>query len=552
MNIKCYQLVEIKSEKEILSAKLTNAQDQILLTPFKLQPIVFSYNNEGFESVEKSGDIVYAVRFSVSEEGNYNLCLSFADGGVECIDFIATDFKSFGFIGVSSRDSRYFSYSDGSAFFPIGLNTAFPTAYAVSNGSEFGRTNNAGYLGLRQYERWFKKCSENGVNMVRIWAGHDYFSPDTDDCKILNFEQFSKLDALISLAKKYNLKVKITLEQFRYFSDNPNGDYVFKLFNKSLILNGKPCVSMKEWLQKDKWRKAWLNKISEFSARYSYDTTIFAIELWNEMNCVENSETFEDVCEWNRYMLPQIKKLFPNHMVINSLGSLDNTNAYENYKSFPWELTDFKQVHKYLDQGAQMICSTQTPIEAIKSGFDMMNDTKTPLLIAETGAVDNCHCGPFRYYSADDRGIFFVDCVYTAVFVGGAGCGNIWHWDYRYLESKNLYHLFKPLSELVNEIDFSSEEFRSVNLSDEDVWLFILQGKNTTIGFVRNKADNWQNNYRDNKNILPVQSKSFELGVSGSIKCFDIWQEDTTKIKLCDKKLLLSDILYGTIFKIVR
>lgn len=116
------------------------------------------------------------------------------------------------------------------------------------------------------------------------------------------------------------------------------------MFNKKLYLNKEKCPSTVEWLTEQKWKDVWLNKVKELASRYSFNTQIFAIELWNEMNCVSG-----DVNAWNAYMLLEVKKLFPNTMVVNSVGSLDAEYVLDMYQSFPWDKCDFKQMHRYLD-----------------------------------------------------------------------------------------------------------------------------------------------------------------------------------------------------------
>ena len=179
----------------------------------------------------------------------------------------------------------------------------------------------------------------------------------------------------------------------------------------------------------------------------------------------------------------------------------------------------------------------------------MIKPEEKPFVVAETGAVNNCHSGPFKYYLCDDRGIIFVDCVYTPVFLESATCGNIWHWDGRYVEAKNLYKYYKPLAQLTQNIDFQNEEFESLDFSDGDVYLLILKGKTCSIGFVRNKNDSWKNVLRDGNEPVAVKVKVIEFK-NKNVKKIDIWEDDTTKIESDLNNLKFSDILYGSVFYI--
>ncbi len=348
------------------------------------------------------------------------------------------------------------------------------------------------------------------------------------------------------MQKKYGIKLKLTIEQFRYFTyDKEDNSNIFRYFNKRLYCKGEKCSDIIEWLTEDKWKDAWFNKMQEFSKRYSGDTEIFAIELWNEMSYLGKDE----VIEWNKDMIPKVKKLFPENMVTNSLGSLDTKAALNMYNEFCWDLCDFKQMHRYLDQGADYIDSTTNPIDVIQGGIKLIKDNLKPFFVAETGAVNNCHSGEFKYYSCDDRGMIFVDCVYTPVFLGCSGCGNIWHWDERYVESKNLYKYFKPLKHLLDGVDFQNEDFNMLDFSDENVYLFVLHGKNTSLGFIRNKKDSWQTVLRDLETPQPVKRKIIDLKCR-NLTVYPIWEEDTTNVKIKGEKIEISNINYGTIFKI--
>lgn len=540
--VKQYSLFECESESPLT---LTSPSGRsILLEPFELLPIEFSYDDEGAEKVYSCGKSISIVRFFPDELGIYR----FNGGEFECIEG-----ESHGYVEISKNDPRYFSYSDGSRFYPIGINLAFITPYSKSNGDEFGYTGFK-YLGMRQYERWFRDCHENGVNLVRIWIGHEYFSPDTEEAYVLDKIKLAKLEKLIELARKYELKLKLTLEQFRYFNyertadSDSYADDVFRKFNKRLYMNGKRCESSSEWLMGEEWRKSWLFKVNELAKRFSGDPTVFGIELWNEMNCMP----WDDMTEWNKYMLPKVKKLFPRQLVMNSLGSFDSDGVLDSYNKFVWELSDIKQMHRYLDQGAAYNICHEDPMALLRDGINILADPNKPFMVAETGAVNNCHSGPFRYYSADHNGMLFCDLVYTPLFCGSASCGHIWHWDSRYVESKNLYRYFRPLSILCEGVVFDCEDFHPEVYEDDEVILLLLRGKHTTLGYFRNKSYNWMNILRDLKPHTTVCEKNINIPLDGNSETINIWDGETAKIKYDGSSLKVSYLKYGILIKFIK
>ena len=507
---------------------------------FKHQPIELTYDHEGFEKTKTVTAPITVARFTPHEPGKYVFEAYSGENMIDSDTLCVLDSARHGYVEVSSNDKRYFTYSDGEPFFWVGINLCSPTPYEVSSGTEFALSGSVAYIGLAQYERWMKKCKENGVNVIRIWLGHDYWSPDTVNTYELDAVKLSKIDALVSLARKHGLKLKFTIEQFRHFIYDKKS-----AFNKQLYHNGKPCLSSGQWLTDEGYVEAWMYKIGELAKRYSGDTEVAMIELWNEMNCVGGG--YPLILEWNEKILPRVKALFPHQLVTNSLGSLDSDRSAKCYKDFCWDKTDVLQIHRYLDQGASYKICGESPVESVLEVFDFMRTDEMPMLLAETGAVNDCHSGEFRYYSADDRGIIFVDCVYTPLFVGSGGCGNIWHWDRRYVESKMLYRFFKPLSDLVQGVEFDREGFDPVDLSTDKAYILALKGRRTTLVFVRNKSDNWMNTLRDMNEPSPIDVEIDCVG--NTVKLYNIWDEEKAEYSVEKGKLYAKGLRYGVMIK---
>ncbi len=503
---------------------------------FDYQPIEFSYDIHGFEDVFPCGKPRKTVRFFPNEAGEWRVL---ANGKEESL--LIEEAKG-GFVKISADNPKYFSLSDGTPWFAIGINLAFISPFSKCSSFEFGQSGIA-WLGMKQYERWFKRCAENGVNMARIWLGHEYFCPDTAQADELDLIQLSKIDALLDLAEKYGIRLKLTLENFRSFDYDrvadgcSYDDDIFRKFNKKLWLGDKRCESRDEWLQERPWRDAWKRKVAKLAQRLKYNPNIFGIELWNEMNCL--GMTYLD--SWNKEMLPAVKELFPNHLVMNSIGSFESDTVKKDcYDAFCWELSDIKQMHRYLDLGAPYEICHNEPLELVRDGINILSEDTKPFMVAETGAVNDCHSGPFPLYMYDDNGLLFCDFVYTPVFCGSAGSGNMWHWDSRYIEAKNLYRYFAPISRLIDGIDFAKEAFEFEEYKDSNVTLLTAKGKSVTIGYLRNNAYSWQNILRDN--ITP-NTVDFTFPIEGEIEIIPI--DDTPNI--CDKTVI--GLKYGILFK---
>ena len=523
---------------------MTENIETFIRTPGKL-----IYDIHGYEAIVPDGEAYRCARYTPREAGRYTFSTDDGESGW----FIAEDVGNHGYVEVGKKDPRYFAFTDGTPFAVIGTNLAMLTANTLSGNREFSLTNDRGYLGVREYERWFKKLSNAGGNHARIWVGQEYLNPDTEDPRVFDLLQFEKLDAIVELARKYGIYLKLTFEQFRFFGDSiyggAYGENLIRLFGKQYTLDGQSCASMTEWVNGENWRKLWIEKIRLYMRRYAGDPVIMVFELWNEMNAVE--APYDDVLAWNRYMAKALRPLAPYNMWSQSLGSMDSEPNTEIYRKFPFTDFCFSQFHRYLDQGAPFEICRENGFALTKAGLDVARVPDMPVILAETGAVNDCHSGMFRYYACDDRGIIFADTVYPAFFLGSAGCGQIWHWGV-YVETKNLFPMLKPLSEAVSGVMLEDEEFEVHDLSDETVWAAVLVGEHTVLGLVRNKADSWYTVLRDGNEPEPLPDYCLHLETPGELKLYPIWNDETANAFLYDGNLELRNMKYGLMFRINR
>lgn len=514
--------------------------------PFWFRPIDVTYDADGFEHVTVTGADECRARYTPRECGRYTVTAAFTDGTAQTSAFTACERGHHGYIGVSRADHRYFAHTDGTPFVPIGLNTARPIGYRASNGQEFGHSDRIIYAGVAEYDRWFRQCAANGVNLIRLWVGYNYFNPDPYEGDGWRLERLSLLDRVIDTAARYGIAVKLTVDQFRFFEYTGN-NYSGNAFAKSMWQGERRCESMEEFLHDPVWKARWLTKVGMLARRYAGCTNLFAIELWNEMNAVF-ADFDRDIVPWNREMAPQVQKLFPHNMVINSLGSLEYDDNAREYRDFPWDLFAFRQVHRYLNLGAQFKACHHDMLTVVTDAVERMGEGDTPLLLAETGAVEQCHSGPFKFYKSDHRGLLFADCVYTPLFLGTAGCGNIWHWD-NYVEAKNLYHLYAPLAALIRGIAFDREDFCPLQAIADGLRVFLLRGTHHTLGYMRNAEDNWENVLRDDREPVPVTAHLPIDLPKGKLTLFPIWADDTAAAERTPEGLAFRAVRHGLLFR---
>jgi hypothetical protein len=175
---------------------------------------------------------------------------------------------------------------------------------------------------------------------------------------------------------------------------------------------------------------------------------------------------------------------------------------------------DFQQVHRYLDQGAAIEMVRDDPVAFSIDAIRRARRPDRPVLLAETGAVNDNHTGPFRYYRHDDDGSIFADTTFPAFFAGAAGSGHIWHWDH-YVDQKDLWDGYAPLARTIEGVALDREGFRPVDLSDEKKWCLALRGESCTLLWVRNRADRWDKVLRGARPAAALEGERVDLAQIG-------------------------------------
>jgi hypothetical protein len=451
-----------------------------------------------------------------------------------------------GYVEISRENSAYFEFSDGSPYIPVGLNMISPG----------GKYRNNPDSALWEMGQWMKKLSDNGGNYIRIWLSSPFWDIEDQKAGQYSVEKAARIDKLLELAEKYNIRVKMTFEHFRSLTmeENPQSWAVKSVYHTS---NGGPLDSIRQYINTEKGRNLFTDKLDFYKNRYGSNATVFGWELWNEMNAVKGPQD-EVFISWNKQMLGETKKRFPENLVMQSLGSFDADGVRPLYREvilLPGN--QVAQVHRYLDLGASLetchmpmdiICSSA--IEEIRS----YNPGK-PVILAETGAVEPKHSGPSKFYPVDTAGILLHDILFAPFFSGSAGAGMSWHWD-SYVEKNNLWYHFGRFNEAVKGINPLEEAFVPSKSETEDFRIYQLHGKKTVLLWVRDKNNTWQSELRDSQPPLVKSGIHLDLmnaGIAGSVRevaIYDPWENEWKEGKPEEMKLLLPDFKRSLVVRI--
>jgi hypothetical protein len=418
------------------------------------------------------------------------------------------------FVRVSRRDPRYLELSDGSPYIPIGLNLIAPP----------GRDPEAG---MRTYIGWLDKLAANGGNYARAWLSNAFWDVEHAHSGGYDGEKAKRIDTMLAAARERGIRIKLTLEHFRSIGGGPQAWADKPLHNVS---NGGPATSIADFFDGEKSRAQFRAKLDWFAARFGSRPEVFGWELWNEVNAVRGG----DYLGWTEAMLPELHKRFPRNLCLQSLGSFDSNNARSAYQRHTQMAgNDLAQVHRYLDLGASLdVCKGPVDVLAADTVRELQSwNPGKPILLAESGAVEPKHAGPFKLYAADKEGTLLHDILYAPFFAGAAGPGQIWHWD-AYVDPNNLWWHFGRFAEMVKGIDPAAEQFRPSMIEHPRLRVYRLTGRRTTLLWCREMRSDWRSELERGEAPEGLKGEVLNLrGVRGSLRSFDPWSGQWTNLR---------------------
>lgn len=416
------------------------------------------------------------------------------------------------FVCVSDDDPRYFCLSNGNPYIPIGCNIA-----AISS--------------VDLMEHYMEELHRNGGNFARVWLNSDFFEIQKT-YGVWDNASISHIDRLLELADAYGIKVKMCIESFRMIKPGRNKWNVKASYHKS---NGGPFEDMQDYISSETGRQEFIRRLEFLQQRYGDHPSVFGWELWNEMNAVDAT----GIEEWNVEMLVKVHEMFPENLVMQSLGSLDRTDSfgiYEYINALP--SNDVMQVHRYIDEGAPLeICSAPSDLLCC----DAVNHMKAygqakPILLAEGGAVKPVHTGPHGIYERDTLGTVLHDFLFAPFFCGSAGSGHLWHWDH-YIDKVDVWCQIGRFSEAVKGIDPVKEAFVTERNDSGSMRVYTLAGKDHVMSWCRDTVSTWKSEWVDGIPAQPLTGESVDLSEFAEgrkvskVEIYDPWENVWTEVE---------------------
>ena len=423
------------------------------------------------------------------------------------------------FLEVSKENPHYFVDSNGKTFIPIGVNLCFYRPGLYSDDPKVEETYQA-------YFHWLDKIAENGGNYARLWVSSKFFNVMPDKLWEFSSENLEHLKTIVKYAEKRNIKLKITLEQFRTPQKTSSAS-----FSDTIYL--PLAKDMREYCESEECRKIYLAKAKYIADAVGNSPSIVAVELWNEINAM--GLIHEYVGEWSDYMLVELQKIFPRQLIVQNLGSYDRADCYGDYY-YLCNLPNnaFYQVHRYLDPGAPaQICQAPMDILCAESIRELKNfNYDKPILLAETGAVKENHSGASPLYELDSEGALLHDILFAPFFTGSAGSGQSWYWD-AHIDRWDLWWHIKRFTKAIEGIDPIKEHFKVGFMETAECRVYMLHGKTHDLYWFRDKFNTWENEFIKKQPPQEIQEFYFPLWAIGAVEVYLPWidQYITPEIK---------------------
>ncbi|MGI8636497.1 MAG: hypothetical protein ACR2KZ_13960, partial [Segetibacter sp.] len=334
------------------------------------------------------------------------------------------------FVRISKKFPAYFETADNRTWVPVMINYIVPA----------GQEETAAFTTIENY---FRNFTTNGGNAMRIWISSPFLEIEDEKAGEYSAVKFARIDRVLQLAEKYNIRIKFTLQHIRTISTGQ----VKQPWANSTVLStdkGGPFNNIKEYITTELGRKYYLDRVKALAKKYKNNKQIFSWELWNEMDAVDT----KDWLPFTSVVLDSVKVLFPNHIVTQTLGSLHSLDAAHRYQQyFSLQNNPFVSLHRYIDPGRDwsQYDDITRPVDsmiydAVQFARSMVHDK--PIVVNEIGAVEANHAGPSKLYALDTAGVLIHDMIFAPFFCGAAGTGGLWHWD-SYVERQHLWYHYQ-------------------------------------------------------------------------------------------------------------
>lgn len=277
------------------------------------------------ERLDPVGPGEWMVRFSPAETGVYTYALRVRDRQGTYASarrrFRATASNRPGFVRVSSVNPRYFEFTGGAFYYPIGHSVISPVDERYGRWHAMPPDH-----GTHNYDRFFSRMGQAGENWTRVWMSSWWLGLEWKDgwpgyhgLGRYNTENAWRLDRLMDLAEENGIYVTLVLHSHGQFVEGSwvTNEWQSNPYNKA---NGGMSETPADFFRGERERMLLKQRLRYIVARWGYSPNILSWELCNEVYAVRVDK--EVLRDWHAEMAGYLRQEdLGRHMVTTSAGA---------------------------------------------------------------------------------------------------------------------------------------------------------------------------------------------------------------------------------------
>jgi hypothetical protein len=439
---------------------------------FYFQDFTVTHNpKDAWDHLLSKGSPEWVIRFTPTHPGTYSWWVTRRDSSGNSASPPAPlaigPGAAHGFVRVAPNHT-HFECDDGSAFYPIGADVAWPYKG-----------------GLFDYDRWLPLLAQNGGNAVRLWVGplaftlermkvpkggmtfdpgtgyiKNYLYPDLDErtrngasdpwggVGRIDLGNAWRLDYLVDEARKDGIRYMLCLEAAAAL----RAMWPMNPYNQ---INGGPCAAPADFFTDPTARNLFKRRLRYIVARYGWSQQVLCWELFNEVNHFHDARP-GTVDSWHREMGAYLKQIDPNRHLVTTSDDPAMAALPE---------IDFGQYHPYDYSDFPAVVSDFTYRETAAYG--------KPFWMGETG-LDTGKQKHFKGSAdyTDPKGVNLEMTYWSALACPGAGIPLPWYWE-SYLEHNNLFPLTKPVADFAADVPWNKVSWHKIASTGTPLFRFV-------------------------------------------------------------------------------
>ena len=379
------------------------------------------------------GEPAFFVRFAPPTAGRWSISVTSNHAPTiigESFDVLPAN--SPGFLRRASND-RYFQFENGVGCFLVGLNLCWTHGPAAAS----------------WYDRTFATLAANGGNYARVWMARPGVPLEGVDQKLNQYSLANAkfFDDVLAAGEAHGISIMLTLINYRDFIDRDMwgpADWPKHPYNAA---RGGPATRPVDFFTDPEARRLFKARLRYLVARYSAYRSLAFWELFNE----QENLPFAVPTAWNAEMADYLRQIDPaKHLITTSARPPGEV----------WRLPemDLTQSHLYGDG------TFSDQVGAIARSVKSREPFGKPHLVGEAGIDFHGADTPF---DPAGKGTAFHNSLWASLATGNAGTAMYWWWDW-YIEPKQLWGEFKPISDFAASIDWAHRDYRPIDI--DDVW----------------------------------------------------------------------------------